>query len=142
MKKMVLGIATVAMLLVVAAVPARAQGAAIAKVPVRFIVNGRVLPSGTYRFTKAEADGSALMISDVTGRVAPVIFPTTPFSGPLAEGAVRVELKNYRGLYFLSTVAIAGETVREVALSAPEMDRTLARLNLLEPEPALGASPR
>ncbi len=143
MKKMMFALAAVTMVLLTGAPSARAQGdVQTVKVPVPFIVNGRLLPAGTYRITKGGTYGSLLTIANENEHVAPVLVATDPLDRPPQDGLVRLQFENYHGHYFLSRVAISGEDVREVVLNTREMDQMLAKLNLTEPEPALGSSTR
>ncbi len=142
MKKMMFALAAAAVLVFAGVAPARAQGSypGIVKVPFQFVVNGRVLPAGTYRITKN--NGMVLTIESMSGPGNAVVFATEPLDATTSVANIHVEFKNYRGQYFLWKVTIPEQGVRGVALHEPEMNRTLARLNLLPAEPALGASAR
>ncbi len=138
-----LALAVAAVLLLAGVAPALAQGydPGIVKVPFKFVVGGRVLPAGTYVITRNSSDGMLLVIQSLKGKTNAVLFPTEPLT-PLASQVanIHVEFKPYRGQYFLWKVTMPEQGVREVALTAPEMDRQLAKLNLAPMEPALGAS--
>jgi hypothetical protein len=140
MKKSLFGL-LVAVALALGAAPAlhaQSTDSAIVKVPFSFIAGGKVLPAGTYRITSASTDGGgSLMITSADDKAYGAFVNTERAPNPAANSNdTHLTFRTYLGQRFLWQVVQPGNDVREVALRSPQMDRVLARLNLLPPERA------
>ncbi len=117
--------------------PAAAQAeAAIVNIPFQFIVGDRVLPAGSYRIAPQKDDWSLVAINSLSEKVA--VFVTTVSLGKAEPVTSTSEVKfaKHAGQYFLSEVAVPGMDARLIRVTPGQAQRTLAKLNLLNAEPA------
>ncbi len=122
--------------------PATAQNAeaAIVKIPFQFIAGGRVLPSGTYRIDTINSDRGVIRIASRDADPVTAVVSTVPLRNEEPTAAhPKVTFVRYRGQYFLRSVAVPGWDARLVILTPEGEERMLAKLNLLNAEPAASA---
>jgi hypothetical protein len=121
----------------VATAPAQGSGTTtLVNVPFSFIVSGKVLPAGAYRITVG-GDLMTVLVESNDGKRAAAFAPVVAAANPSANAAdAQVSFKTYAGQHFLWMVNTPDSDSRELILQRPEMDRMLARLNLLPPERA------
>jgi len=126
----------------VASSPAAAQSdATIVKIPFQFIAGQRLLPAGSYRITPQAPQAGMVTISSLGDKALAVFVVTEDLGYSDASGIQsRVTFVNYDGQHFLRTIAVPGTDGRVVAFTKAGAERTLARLNLLNAEPAANAA--
>ncbi len=130
MKKQIFGIVAVAGILSLAALAAQAQDAtAVVKVPFQFVVNGTVLPAGSYRVVPDLGDPAVLELYGVNGKIGVPIV--TDFGGdvPGTEQAT-FGFRKVGGYYFLSEIRLPGAEDRVVPLTTKSITTQLAKLQL------------
>ncbi len=136
MKKILVAVLVAGLMSIAGASLAGAQSspAALVKVPFQFIVNGKVLPAGTYRITSQEGAPSLLMVTG-TDRKAPAAFVETESAGDTDAGApVHVAFKNVDGQFFLSKITMPSGEIKQIPINKVEAERVLVRLNLMPAE--------
>jgi hypothetical protein len=128
MKTKLFGVVAVAGILSLGALTAYAQDEqAIAKVPFPFVVNGTLLPAGSYQVILDGADQNQVMLYSKSGTVG---FPVLAAVGTTVSTRNHATFKFEKvdGYYFLSGVTVPGEYNRTVVLSPRTMTREAARL--------------
>ncbi len=137
MKKILFALLAVASVAIAVPRSASAQDPALVRVPFQFIVNGTLLPAGSYRITSDTQDPSLLVITNLKGKPA-ASFATVGWEAnpqPM-DPQVHVAFKNFDGQYFLWRVAMPGSDSREVVINKVQAERMLAKLNIPLAEPA------
>ena len=129
MKKQVLGVLAVAGVLFVAGLaPARAQeDPGLVKVPFPFIVNGSVVPAGTYRIQPQSTDESVMQLTSLTGNVALAVVTNSGDFVPEQANAT-LAFKKVGTHYFLAEVRLPGANVREIPLTPKIVASELAKV--------------
>ena len=116
-----------------------AQGskdAALVRIPFRFIIDGKLLPAGSYQIWSESSDWQMMNIAKADSKTILATVRTWPVPNPEpGRKDVHVEFKNYYGQYFLQWVQLPLHDVHEVKLSQKDVVSTLARLNLMQAEP-------
>lgn len=107
---------------------------AVVKIPFTFIVNGKAMPAGSYRISTTGIDAATVLIGRTDGNGARALAVTERVPNSYRTNAeTRVSFKMRAGQHFLWQILTPGGESRQVRLENAEMDRVLARLNLLPP---------
>jgi uncharacterized protein (DUF58 family) len=126
MKSKVLSVcAALLLLVVVGAVPAKAQTsiALEANIPFDFIIGGKTLPAGEYTINTARNQPAVLIFRNVQAKASAQAL-TDPVETKTGKGAKKLVFHRYGSQYFLSSVWGADDGVGR-GLSKSKLEREL-----------------
>ncbi len=137
MKKILIALVAAGVLSFAGATLVQAQDTNVGlfKAPFRFIVDGKLMPAGSYRVS-SQGQGFAVLLIESTDRSAAAAFTSTmAVENPYGDSSqVHVEFKAIDGTYFLTQVALPGQDARRIFVTKANAEQVLAKLNLMPAE--------
>ena len=97
------------MIFSVVAVKAQSKPVFEIQIPFEFVVNDRVLPSGTYSIGRLNADNPDLLILKNTEGKTKIIFQTQRLNGGSPNGESRLTFYRFGNIYLLDCIWASGE---------------------------------
>jgi hypothetical protein len=107
--------------------PVHAQDTSVVTLSFPFVVEGTLLPAGTYQVNLDDLYGTVELRSE-SGRADAVVL-TVPGATVSDEAKPALSFKKVENEYFLSEVRLPGLDAREVPLSPRTITAELAKLN-------------